>query len=181
MTEKNITLDLLRSYDGEVLRAVRGDTESRTFIFTLCHGSDTVALSDGVTVLFSCDVNGTVIADACEISGGKAVYTLKSSYTSTPGTFPCELSVFRGTGDSLQKLYCTGLTLFVEDSLADMEGIEADDRYLALDTLVNRAESAAAKTEEILAANSALVGGYGIVIEDGVVSLSLVDGEAVSY
>ena len=181
MTERNITLDLLRSYDGEALRAVRGDTESRTFIFTLCHGGSVVMLEGDTTVLFSCEIDGAVICDACQVRDGRVYYTLKNSFTAKAGTFPCELSVYKGTGDDLKKIYCTGLELEVEDSFADLEGIEADDRYAALDVLINRAEAAAIRIEEVLSQNAALVGGYGISIDGNVVSLNLVNGEAVSY
>lgn len=181
MTERNVTIDLLRSYDGEPLRAVRGDTESRRFIFTLCHGKSMIVLGDDVTVLFCCDIDGVKMTDACEISEGRAINTLKNSFTAVAGTFPCELAVYKGTGDDLKKLFCTGLELYVEDSIADLEGIEADDRFAALDTLVNRAEAAAREAEDIAASLDSLEGGYGITVEGNVISLSLPDGEAVSY
>ena len=181
MTERNVTLDLLRSYDGEPLRAVRGDTESRRFIFTLCHGKSMIALGDGVTVLFCCEIDGVKMTDACEISDGKAICTLKNSFTAKAGTFPCELAVYKDSGENLKKLFCTGIELYVEDSFADLEGIEADDRFAALDVLVNRAEAAARDAENLVLSQKSLEGGYGIAVEGNVISLSLPDGEAVSY
>lgn len=181
MTERNITLDVLRTGEAEKLSAVRGDKDSRTFVFTLCHGGRMIVLDGDVTVLFCCEIDGLVMTDACDVIDGRAVYTLKNSFTAKAGTFPCELAVYKGSGDELKKLYCTGFELQVDDSFADLEGIEADDRYAALDVLVNRAESAALQVEKLLSEQKSLSAGYGITIEDGVISVAFTDGEAVAY
>lgn len=181
MTEKNITLDVNSAAEIQRISASRGDTESRTLIFTLCQGARMIALEEEMTVLFRAEIGGETFVDACEIEGGRAVYTLKSSFTAVAGTHPCELAVYCGSGDGMQVLYCTGLELDIADTLEVGEEISADDRYLALDALINRAETAALEIEARLAEFDALHAGYGISIEDSIISLSLDNAEEVSY
>ena len=46
---------------------------------------------------------------------------------------------------------------------------------------MNRAEAAARDAENFVLSQKSLEGGYGIAVEGNVISLSLPDGEAVSY
>ncbi len=181
MTERNITLDSLRCGEAERIHAVRGECKSRTLIFTLCHGGRMIVLTDEMTVILRARIDGKTFIDSCKISDGRAVCTLKSTFTNYAGTFPMEISVYKGSGDNLQMLFCTGLELEVEDSIKDDSEIISTDRYVALETLINRAEDAARRVEDILASHSEISAGYGISIEGGVISLAIADGEEISY
>ena len=181
MTERNITLDSLRQVDAEKVHAVRGECKSRTLVFTLCHGGRMIVLTDEMTIILRARIDGYTYIDSCKVRDGRAVCTLKSSFTHKAGIFPMEISVYKGSGENMQMLFCTGLELEVEDSIKDDNEIISIDRYAALETLINRAEDAARRVESILEENAGITAGYGINIEGGVISLALADGEGISY
>ena len=157
LTQRNVTLDVFSKRCGEKIFVTKGDTGSITFIFSVCAGSNAIFLSEkDMTVMLRSKINEKTVIAACEITDGKAYYTLQNAFTAAEGAFECELAVYKGTGDDMKILYCPKFILYVQNNLADDGEIEADDRFEGLSVLINRAEAAAERAE--LAADPSVEG-----------------------